>query len=127
MATNSTDHVITEAQATAWTAAWQTAQTQLPCAFIVDFSEIIDIQKEATPAAVQFRAYLGIDNSTATATFRLILVGVDANGNDITSATDRNGNPVPCFFDFNNPCPPLCDCNSVLMTVAKSQQRCTPG
>lgn len=127
MATNSTDHVITEAQATTWTAAWQSAQNQLPCAFIVDFSEITDILKEATPQAVKFRAYLGLDNSTSQATPRLILVGVDANGNDITSAVDRNGQPVPTFFDFNQPCPPLCDCNSPLMTVAKSQQRCTAG
>ena len=64
----------------------------------------------AQPGVAAVRAYIGVDTSQpAGQQVRLILVGVDSEGRDMTN--ERAGQKP---FDYTTPCPPMCDLNSPL-------------
>lgn len=67
---------------------------------MVDFTQILHEN------AVSIRAYIG---DTINGEKKLLLVGVDANDNDMIDYA--NGKYV---FDFTTPCPNMCDQNSPL-------------
>lgn len=57
--------------------------------------------------AVSFRVYFGLrTNSDGSTQFDGMIVGVDANGNDIVDATNPTASGI---WDFAKPCPAFCD------------------
>ena len=95
-----------------WTTAWRAAHATTPGyikAFLVDLSEVNEIMAETGAASI--RVYFGLDGTTE----KLILVGVDANGNDIINP-EVNHLRKSGTYDFNTPCPPVCGIDSPLMT-----------
>lgn len=68
--------------------------------------DLADVQNLG-PNAVGFRVYFGIraknDGSTQ---FDGMVVGVDANGNDIVNIADPTATGI---WDFAQPCPTVCD------------------
>jgi hypothetical protein len=84
-----------------WTTAWRSANPNAIKAFKINIDEVNDILKEVNVNAI--RVYFGIDNGVE----KLVLVAVDANGNDIIDPT-VNGHVISGTYDFNEPCPPIC-------------------
>lgn len=87
-----------------WAERWRNAQesgnTPNITAFLIPG---IDVTQALEPdEAVDVRTYLGIDD---TDTVRLIIVGVDSEGNDLID--ENNGFYI---YDFTRLCPP--DCNN---------------
>lgn len=86
-----------------WSARWKEAQqasTEAPVtAFLIPGIDITQVMHERN--VVDVRAYLGIDSEN---TERLMIVGVDADGNDMIDET--NGYYI---YDFTTPCPPKCN------------------
>lgn len=71
---------------------------------MIDFTEIL------AEGAVSVRAYLG--NNEATGEKKLLLVGVDAEGNDMIDYAEGM-----YVYDFTTPCPAMCDKNSPLNSL----------
>ncbi len=78
----------------------------------------------AQPGCVGLRYYHGLD---ADARYQIVLVGVDANGNDITKGAGTSGRPTrgakalmaagagaAVLLDQHWPCPPYCPTDSPL-------------
>jgi hypothetical protein len=107
---NTIDHNLDLQDAVNWATNWRRANPGSNKAFLVDFSEVTSIQAET--GATSFRVYFGLDSTGAE---KLILVGVDSNGNDIINPV-VNGHQESGTYDFNMPCPPTCDPGSPLMT-----------
>lgn len=70
----------------------------------VDINELL-----AEKYVVDIRAYIGIDDKGVN---KLMLVGVDAAGNDLINAVMDQ-----FIYDFTQPCPNTCDINSPLYTL----------
>lgn len=92
------DYKITLAEGITYTTAWRTAHPELVKGFKIDKAEVTEIFTDTN--AVAMRAYLGYDGTTP----KMILVGVDSDGKDITSNV----------YDYCKPCPSVCDETSVL-------------
>ncbi len=96
-------NTITLTTAQEWASRWKKAQlggTQAPItAFLIPGIDVSQVMAEK--GTVDVRAYLGIDE---TNTERLMIVGVDADGNDMID--DTKGNYI---YDFTVPCPPKCN------------------
>jgi hypothetical protein len=60
------------------------------------------------------RAYLAMVTPGDVSTLKVVLVPVDANGNDITSIPGAGDVTESTVFDFSSPCPQTCDINSPL-------------
>lgn len=71
----------------------------------IDFTQLLQ-EKDV----VDIRAYVGIDPESGLQ--KLMLVGVDANGNDLINP--ENGQFI---YDFTRPCPNECAVNSPLFTL----------
>lgn len=71
----------------------------------IDFTQLLQ-EKDV----VDIRAYVGIDPESGLQ--KLMLVGVDANGNDLINP--ENGQFI---YDFSKPCPDECAVNSPLFTL----------
>jgi len=71
----------------------------------IDFTQLLQ-EKDI----VDIRAYVGIDPESGLQ--KLMLVGVDANGNDLINP--ENGQFI---YDFSKPCPDECAVNSPLFTL----------
>jgi hypothetical protein len=91
-----------------WTAAWRNADKGRSWwvehnfnAFLVPLTDLTSLISEG---AKDVRAYMGIENDQ----IKLILVGVDAAGNDMLDDVNYFA------YDFTSPCPPTCDRSSVL-------------
>lgn len=103
MATNS----ILLTQAKSWAGRWR--QSSNLKGFLIPKVNIDQIYA-ANPAVVQdIRVYLGIDDNNQPA---LMMVGVDAQGNDLI---DEKGGYL--VYDFCNPCPSNCDTKSPMFNV----------
>jgi hypothetical protein len=76
-------------------------------AFLIPMTDFTNILAEG---AVSVRAYLG--NNEETGEKKLLLVGVDADGNDMI---DYDAGKY--VFDFTTPCPAMCDKNSPLNSL----------
>lgn len=92
------NYEITESEAVTLTTAWRTNHPNAKRAFLVDKQEIDEIFSNS--AATGMRVYLGEDSSG----IRLVMVGVNDEGEDILD-------PI---YDHALPCPSSCDNNSVL-------------
>lgn len=96
-------NTITLETAQQWAARWKKAQkegTEAPVtAFLIPGIDVSQVMNERN--VVDVRAYLGIDSEN---TERLMIVGVDADGNDMID--DSNGYYI---YDFSLPCPPKCN------------------
>jgi hypothetical protein len=88
-----------------WAKRWKVAQTSgATPPFTAFLIPGIDITQALKPdEAVDVRTYLGIDD---TATVKLIIVGVDINGNDLID--ESKGFYI---YDFTHLCPPFCSSN----------------
>ncbi|MBS1511141.1 MAG: hypothetical protein JST86_09885 [Bacteroidetes bacterium] len=60
------------------------------------------------------RAYLGLAVAGDISTLKLVLVPVDASGNDVTSMPGLGAPTDSTVFDFTTSCPQACDVNSPL-------------
>jgi hypothetical protein len=60
------------------------------------------------------RAYLSMVIPNDVSTLKIILVPVNAAGNDILSVPGPAGTDQSSIFDFTSPCPQTCDINSPL-------------
>jgi hypothetical protein len=105
-----TTYLIPLQTAVNWTTAWRNANPGMNSvkAFRIDMAEINQVMEEA--GTTYFRAYFGLDNGVE----KLVLVAVNANGQDIINPTVNN-QQISGTYDFCNPCPPTCDLNSPLM------------
>jgi hypothetical protein len=92
-----------------WTTAWRAANTGSIKAFSINIDEVNDMLKEAGTNSI--RLYFGLDNGVE----KLVLVAVNANGQDIINPT-VGGQTISGTYDFCQPCPPICDANSPLLT-----------
>lgn len=106
------DDPISFDKAKGWTALWNTQvnggggffDRDSLFAFDFPFDDISNIFNES--GAATFRMYFGLNNSDD---FKAAVVGVDANGRDMTDTTQNF-----YIFDLSTPCPPFCDTTSVL-------------
>lgn len=94
-----------------WTTNWRSANANSIKAFKMDAQEILDILAEIGSTGTGIRLYFGLENGVE----KLVLVGIDNNGNDIINPTVK-GQQISGTYDFNQPCPPTCDVNSPLYT-----------
>lgn len=96
-------NTITLETAQKWAASWKKSQqkrTEAPVtAFLIPGIDVTQVMNEREVEDV--RAYLGIDNEN---TERLMIVGVDANGNDMID--ESKGYYI---YDFSLPCPTKCN------------------
>ena len=102
MATNT----ITLATAQIWVAKWQSDPAHKTKAFLipkVDISQLFEYE-----GVCDVRTYMGVDE---TGNHKLIIVGVDIDGNDLIDAS-RNR----FIYDFAEPCPMKCDPKSPLFS-----------
>jgi hypothetical protein len=100
-------NTITLATAQAWAKNWRANPNNVIKAYLIPQDDITQLMAEADVQDV--RAYCGIDG---TGEYKLMLVGVDKNGNDlINEAVGAN------IYDFTMPCPSICDVNSPLFTL----------
>jgi hypothetical protein len=104
-----TNYLIPLQTAVNWTTAWRGANTGSIRAFKINMDEVNQMLEEVGVNAI--RVYFGLDNGVE----KLVLVAVDANGQDIINPT-VDGQTISGTYDFCAPCPPTCDINSVLLT-----------
>ena len=95
--------------AEAWAKAWQDKTAISGSSFkasLIPMADILSIQNDAN--AVNIRAYNAYDEENDE--YKLLLVGVDENGNDIIDVSSANTK----IYDLTLPCPDTCDQNSPL-------------
>ncbi|MEW5675191.1 hypothetical protein ABGT15_02655 [Flavobacterium enshiense] len=97
-------NTITLETAQAWAQKWRATPGATVKAHLIPQIDITQLMNEE--GVVDVRAYIGIDE---TGENKLMLVGVDANGNDLID--DANGQYI---YDFTRPCPDTCDVKSPL-------------
>ncbi len=100
MATNT----ITPATAQSWAAKWQRDPANTTKAFLIPKEDITQLFQY--DGVCDVRTYFGIDENGNQ---KLMIVGVDANGNDLIDDTKQQ-----YIYDFAQTCPPKCDNNSPL-------------
>lgn len=82
-------------------------------AFNIPMTDIMELAQFTKCPSV--RAYLAMATPGDISTLKVILVPVDADGNDITSVPGAiEGATDSTIFDFTSPCPQTCDINSPL-------------
>ena len=96
------------ATAQEWAALYREKNPNSVIAYLIpgiDFTQLIE------QANVEnIRAYVGIDPESGLQ--KLMLVGVDAKGNDLISEKDKD-----YIYDFTRPCPDKCDIESPLFNL----------
>lgn len=100
MATN----VITLKQAQEWASKWRSNPENTVKAHLIPEVDITELLAE--PGVEAVRAYIGIDENDVN---KLMLVAVDADGNDMIDASKGQ-----YIYDFTKPCPDTCDIKSPL-------------
>jgi hypothetical protein len=114
-------YTITKETAHNYVAAFRSreeAQGKKPGEYVRSFSmsavEVQDIMNALTTISkgdiskTKVRFYKAINDDGQET---LVIVAVDANGNDVTYYKDKNGNLQSAIFDFTHPCPSTCDGN----------------
>ena len=81
-------------------------------AFNIPMADITSLAKFTKCTSV--RAYLAMVTPGDVSTLKVVLVPVDANGNDITGIPGAGDVTESTVFDFSSPCPNTCDINSPL-------------
>lgn len=104
-----------------WIKAWRATMNISGDNFIASWIPMADAQDIIADAnAVDIRAYNGYDEVNKL--YKLILVGVDANGNDILSIEDPTNPKGSKIYDLTMPCPNTCDNMSPLFTQTISER-----
>ena len=109
---------ITEAEGMTLTANWRNYITTLDPnpqyikAFNIPMQDILNLSQFTKCPSV--RAYLSMVTPNDVSTLKIILVPVDAAGNDILMVPGPTGVDQSSIFDFTTPCPQTCDLNSPL-------------
>jgi hypothetical protein len=109
---------ITEAEGITITTNWRSyisaldPNPQYIKAFNIPMQDIINLSNFTKCPSV--RAYLSMTSATDVSTLKIILVPVDAAGNDILSIPGPTGADQSSIFDLTSPCPQICDINSPL-------------
>lgn len=94
------NYIVSLADAKTWAKSWQTNPPKpLAKAHLIPLEVVTDLL--ALPDVANVRAYMGVDT---TGTQRLMFVGVDGNGNDMTDT----------IYSGTMPCPQTCDISSPL-------------
>jgi hypothetical protein len=94
------NYIIPLADAEAWAKSWQTNPPKpLAKAHLIPLDVLQDLL--AIPEVANVRAYMGVDTSGEQ---KLMFVGVNGNGDDMTDT----------IFSGTQPCPDTCDTNSPL-------------
>lgn len=81
-------------------------------AFNIPMEDINELATFAKSPSV--RAYLAMATPGDISTLKIILVPVDASGNDILSVPGLASDDQSTIYDFTTPCPQACDVNSPL-------------
>ncbi|MGX7668967.1 hypothetical protein [Flavobacterium pedocola] len=97
-------NTITLQTAQAWAQKWRSTPGATVKAHLIPQVDITQLMNEKD--VVDVRAYIGIDENGEN---KLMLVGVDANGNDLINDADEQ-----YIYDFTRPCPDTCDTKSPL-------------
>ena len=100
-------NTITLQTAQAWAKKWRDTPGATVKAHLIPQIDITQLMNEKD--VVDIRAYIGIDDNGEN---KLMLVGVDANGNDLID--DANEQYI---YDFTKPCPTTCNVTSPLYTL----------
>ena len=101
------ENTITLKQAQEWATTWRSNPLNTVKAHLIPNVDIKELLNENN--VVDVRAYIGVDEKGVN---KLMLVGVDINGNDLIN--DTNGDYI---YDFTKPCPSTCDIESPLYTL----------
>ena len=94
-------YTISESKAKSLTLEYRTNQSKLTKGFLIDKAEIDEIFTDH-PEATKIRAYLAQQNNAGK--LQVVMVAVDADGNDILDK----------FYDKVNPCPNVCGNANIL-------------
>ena len=100
-------NTITLETAQLWASNWRRNPENSVKAFLIPSTDITELLEYE--GVTDIRTYVGIDER---GTHKLMLVGVDADGNDLID--DVKGQYI---YDFTKPCPPVCDVNSPLFKL----------
>lgn len=93
-------NIISLTDAKSWAKSWQTNPPKpLAKAHLIPLDVLTDLL--ALPDVANVRAYMGVDS---TGVQKLMFVGVNGNGDDMTDT----------IFSGTQPCPDTCDSNSPL-------------
>ena len=98
------------AEACEYTRRWRERGNNIK-AFTIDVAELNDVISELSRIIpewqmTQIRVYFGIKDNDEEC---LVLVGLDSQGNDITSYIGGRGVEESGTYDFTRPCPDTCD------------------
>lgn len=100
-------NTISLSKAQGWASTWRANPANTVKAHLIPEADITQLY--AKPDVVDVRAYMGIDEN---GTQKLMLVGVDANGDDLIDS--KKGHFI---YDFTTPCPTMCSVRSPLYTL----------
>ena len=109
---------ITLAEGTALTTNWRNYISAIDAnpnyirAFNIPMVDITSLAKFTKCTSV--RAYLSMVTPGDVSTLKVVLVPVDASGNDITGIPGAGDITESTVFDFSSPCPQTCDIDSPL-------------
>ena len=93
------NYIIPLADAEAWAKSWQTNPPKpLAKAHLIPLDVLTELL--AIPEVVNVRAYMGVDT---TGEQKLMFVGVDGDGNDMTDTVYCGTQPCPSCCDINSP------------------------
>lgn len=101
------ENTITLQQAQEWATTWRSNPSNTVKAHLIPNLDITQLLNETN--VVDVRAYIGVDENGIN---KLMLVGVDINGNDLIDDTNKQ-----YIYDFTKPCPSTCDVDSPLYTL----------
>ena len=102
------ENVIPLNEAQNWAKIYREKNPNSVIAYLVPGIDFTQLLKEKN--VVDIRAYVGIDPESGLQ--KLMLVGVDAKGNDLISEKDKD-----YIYDFTQPCPDKCDIESPLFNL----------
>lgn len=85
-------------------------------AFLIPMSDMINLSDFQYQNCPNVRAYLGMAKPGDITTLKLVIVPVDAKGNDVLSITPPGDGAADqsAIYDFTSPCPQACDVDSPL-------------
>jgi hypothetical protein len=93
------NYIIPLADAEAWAKSWQTNPPKpLAKAHLIPLEVLTELL--AIPEVVNVRAYMGVDT---TGEQKLMFVGVNGDGNDMTDTVYSGTQPCPACCDINSP------------------------
>jgi hypothetical protein len=117
MTTLTTEDTISLAKFQTWVNNWSTygkdytdtvltTYFTLPLIDITEFTE--NMATSGRDSVVAARFYLGLDRDTIPNMPHIMLVGVNAQGDSLTNAGDKQ-----YIYDVSRPCPTMCGSNSI--------------